>query len=333
MHRLGYAPNAAAQSMRTKVSRTIGFMVPDLTNYPNAAVAKAAEATLADAGYYMLLTDSDYDPRREQRFLRLLRSRQVDGIILYLSDEDDPEVQRDDPGASAFRSSCSTALCRCRSTRCSASTPPAMRAHGRAPGRHRPPTPRRDRAGPAHPPGARAHPSVSRGGARMPDRRPTSSSSCSPTSAPSAKRSSARWRRNRAPTRLLVDGSRLLAAAFEVLRRRRLAVPRDDRGDRDRCGRAARRGDAGGDRHRARFQGDRPARRAADDRSSDRRADRPAGHHRAAQPAACWPRPAAADAAARCRLVARSANVDVFIRTGRYGSSHASTARGSSIDD
>lgn len=93
MHELGYAPNAAAQSMRTKVSRTIGFMVPDLTNYPNAAVAKAAEATLADAGYYMLLTDSDHDPRREERFLRLLRARQVDGIILYLSDEDDPGVQ------------------------------------------------------------------------------------------------------------------------------------------------------------------------------------------------------------------------------------------------
>ena len=93
MRDLGYAPNAAAQSMRTKVSRTIGFMVPDLSNYPNAAVAKAAEATLANAGYYMLLTDSDHDPRREERFLRLLRARQVDGIILYLSDEDDREVQ------------------------------------------------------------------------------------------------------------------------------------------------------------------------------------------------------------------------------------------------
>ena len=86
-------PNAAAQSMRTNVSRTIGFLVPDLTNYPNAAVAKAAEATLAEAGYYMLLTDSDHDAAREARFLRLLRSRQVDGIILYLSDEDDPAVQ------------------------------------------------------------------------------------------------------------------------------------------------------------------------------------------------------------------------------------------------
>ena len=93
MGRLGYLPNAAAQSMRTNVSRTIGFLVPDLTNYPNAAVAKAAEARLAEAGYYMLLTDSDHDVAREERFLRLLRSRQVDGILLYLSDEDDPAVQ------------------------------------------------------------------------------------------------------------------------------------------------------------------------------------------------------------------------------------------------
>ena len=82
-----------AQSMRTNVSRTIGFLVPDLTNYPNAAVAKAAEATLAEAGYAMLLADSDHDVKREARFLRLLRSRQVDGILLYLSDEDDPLVQ------------------------------------------------------------------------------------------------------------------------------------------------------------------------------------------------------------------------------------------------
>jgi LacI family transcriptional regulator len=93
MRHLGYTPNLAAQSMRTRVSRTIGFLVPDLTNYPNAAVAKAAEATLARAGYYMLLTDSDYDPAREARALHLLQSRQVDGIILYLSDEDDPIIQ------------------------------------------------------------------------------------------------------------------------------------------------------------------------------------------------------------------------------------------------
>ena len=93
MRQLGYVANAAAQSMRTNVSRTIGFLVPDLTNYPNAAIAKAAEATLAEAGYTMLLTDSDYDPAREARALQLLQSRQVDGVMLYLSDEDDPALQ------------------------------------------------------------------------------------------------------------------------------------------------------------------------------------------------------------------------------------------------
>ena len=93
MQLLGYVANAAAQSMRTNVSRTVGFLVPDLTNYPNAAIAKAAEATLAEAGYTMLLTDSDYDPAREARALQLLQSRQVDGIMLYLSDEDDPALQ------------------------------------------------------------------------------------------------------------------------------------------------------------------------------------------------------------------------------------------------
>ena len=46
MRELGYVPNLAAQAMRTNATRTIGFVVPDLTNYPNAAVAKATEAVL-----------------------------------------------------------------------------------------------------------------------------------------------------------------------------------------------------------------------------------------------------------------------------------------------
>jgi LacI family transcriptional regulator len=224
MRQLGYAPNAAAQSMRTKVSRTIGFMVPDLTNYPNAAVAKAAEATLADAGYYMLLTDSDYDPRREERFLRLLRARQVDGIILYLSDEDDRAVQatirelgvpvvvldRTLPFAIDAVFSDHRAAMR--------ATVRHLAAHGRRRLalltlnlRIRP---RRERA--------KAFRAAARAAGLKPDEQRVVLAEVSALHAAVERVLDATPR----PDALLIDGSRLLAAGFEILRRRRLAVPR-----------------------------------------------------------------------------------------------------------
>jgi LacI family transcriptional regulator len=224
MRQLGYAPNAAAQSMRTKVSRTIGFMVPDLTNYPNAAVAKAAEATLADAGYYMLLTDSDHDPRREERFLRLLRARQVDGIILYLSDEDDRAVQatiqelgvpvvvldRKLPFAVDAVFSEHQAAMR--------ATVRHLAAHGRRRlallSLNLRIRPRRERA--------RGFRAAVRQAGLVPDEQRVVFADVTALHDAVERVLDATPR----PDALLIDGSRLLAASFEILRRRRLAVPR-----------------------------------------------------------------------------------------------------------
>ena len=90
MRALGYSPNLTARSMRTSLTRTVGFLVPDLTNYPNAAVAQAAEQRLAEQGYAVLLTSSDHRVDRELRLLEVLRARRVDGVVLYLCDEQDP---------------------------------------------------------------------------------------------------------------------------------------------------------------------------------------------------------------------------------------------------
>ena len=224
MRQLGYAPNAAAQSMRTKISRTIGFMVPDLSNYPNAAVAKAAEATLADAGYYMLLTDSDHDPRREERFLRLLRARQVDGIILYLSNEDDPEVQATIQGLGVPVVVLDRKLPFAVDTVFSEHQK-AIRAtvrHLAAHGRRRLTLlslnmrirPRRERA--------KAFRAAVRAAGLKPDEQRVVLADVAAVHEAVERVLEATPR----PDTLLVDGSRLLAATFQILRRRRLAVPR-----------------------------------------------------------------------------------------------------------
>jgi len=87
MRTLGYSLNLAARSMRTQFTRSIGFLTPQLSSPTNAAVAQACERALAQAGYAMLVTSSDYQPTREAAALDLLRSRGVDGIVLYVSDE------------------------------------------------------------------------------------------------------------------------------------------------------------------------------------------------------------------------------------------------------
>jgi len=90
MAALGYVPNAAARSMRTNLSHSIGCLVPDLVNFPNAAIAQAAERHLADAGYALLLASSDYDPAVELRAIEALVAQGVDALMLYVSDETAP---------------------------------------------------------------------------------------------------------------------------------------------------------------------------------------------------------------------------------------------------
>lgn len=84
MRRLGYVPNLAARAMRTRFTRTIGFLVPDILSYSNAAVAQAAERALAAEGYGMMLVSSGRDGEDEIRALEMLRLHRMDGTLIYV---------------------------------------------------------------------------------------------------------------------------------------------------------------------------------------------------------------------------------------------------------
>jgi LacI family transcriptional regulator len=84
---LGYEPDFLAQSLRRGSTRTIGFVVGDITNPVMASCVYGAEAVLRDAGYSILLMDSGGDASLDEEHIRLLRSRRVDGMILSLASE------------------------------------------------------------------------------------------------------------------------------------------------------------------------------------------------------------------------------------------------------
>ena len=79
---LGYQPNAIARSLVTKKTNTIGFIIPDILNPVHAAIAKSFEDALRTADYSLILGNSDETPEVELTYLRVLLSKEVDGIAL-----------------------------------------------------------------------------------------------------------------------------------------------------------------------------------------------------------------------------------------------------------
>lgn len=83
---LGYRPNAYARGLRTRVSRTIGVLLPDIVDPVFPPVVKGIEAALTARGYAAILANTDGDTERERAAFDSLLARQVDGLIVAGSD-------------------------------------------------------------------------------------------------------------------------------------------------------------------------------------------------------------------------------------------------------
>jgi len=84
---LGYEPDLLAQSLRRGSTRTVGFVLRDISNPLFANVARRSEQELRRAGYSMVLANSDGGVEAEAINLSLLRRRRVDGVIVSLVSE------------------------------------------------------------------------------------------------------------------------------------------------------------------------------------------------------------------------------------------------------
>ncbi len=89
---LGYQPNLIAQGLRSRSTKTIGFVISDITNSLLASMVSGAEAVLSEVGYSMLLTNSGGRPEIDAQRIQLLLRRQVDGIIVLPATENDPHT-------------------------------------------------------------------------------------------------------------------------------------------------------------------------------------------------------------------------------------------------
>lgn len=82
---LGYRPDPFARSLRSKISRLIGIVIPDLTNPFFAELVQSVERAATEVDHNVILMTSFGDAAQEADCIAQLASRRVDGIILVPS--------------------------------------------------------------------------------------------------------------------------------------------------------------------------------------------------------------------------------------------------------
>ena len=79
---LGYVPNAAARSLVTRSTRTIGVVASDLSDFVLAQFVVGAEREARRQGQCVVIGSVDPDGSDGERYLRMLIERRVDGLLL-----------------------------------------------------------------------------------------------------------------------------------------------------------------------------------------------------------------------------------------------------------
>lgn len=105
-HKRGYQPNAAAATLRTRRSRAIGVVIPDITDPVFPPIIRGIEDALTRHNYIAILGNADGDPRRQARVIEAMRPRGIDGLILASvtrHDEDAARLAADLPAVTVSR--------------------------------------------------------------------------------------------------------------------------------------------------------------------------------------------------------------------------------------
>ena len=78
---LGYYPNELARSLSRQQTAIIGLIIPSLLNPVYAEIAESLERACIAEGYMVMVGGTGRDPDKELEFAKLLRAKQVDGVV------------------------------------------------------------------------------------------------------------------------------------------------------------------------------------------------------------------------------------------------------------
>jgi LacI family transcriptional regulator len=81
-HELGFIPNRTARRLRRQTSELIALLIPDIENPFFTSLARGVEDRAQEAGYSVVLCNTDDDPVKETHYLDIANSEDMAGVIL-----------------------------------------------------------------------------------------------------------------------------------------------------------------------------------------------------------------------------------------------------------
>ncbi|MEW6400980.1 MAG: LacI family DNA-binding transcriptional regulator [Chloroflexota bacterium] len=92
----GYTPNAVARGLVSSKTRTIGVLIPSVNEFFAYELLNGIEKRAHEMNYSVIICNTDSNGRRTMEYLRVLREKQVEGIIFtseWLTDEYEHTVE------------------------------------------------------------------------------------------------------------------------------------------------------------------------------------------------------------------------------------------------
>ncbi|WP_102193403.1 LacI family DNA-binding transcriptional regulator [Microbacterium aurantiacum] len=85
--RLNFTPNRTARTLRRQSSEVIGLIIPDIENPYFTEMARGVEDVASEAGYSVVLCNSDAQVEKEATYLQIAIAEHMSGIIIATADE------------------------------------------------------------------------------------------------------------------------------------------------------------------------------------------------------------------------------------------------------
>lgn len=84
VERLGYVPDRAARSLRTKKTYTLAAIIPDITNPYYPAFVRGIQDVVESNDYDLVIYNTDGEQQKEEKCLRSVRQNKIDGLVAVL---------------------------------------------------------------------------------------------------------------------------------------------------------------------------------------------------------------------------------------------------------
>lgn len=87
--KINYIPNTAARDLRAGRTKTLGFLINDITNPFYGSMIRRSEQIASERGYEVIFSESQWNPDRATNVVGKMIQSRIEGIILCFSEKNE----------------------------------------------------------------------------------------------------------------------------------------------------------------------------------------------------------------------------------------------------